>query len=406
MNNIVSRFALIIAFMWLPMPLTSGATVLLLKEGGVLEGELLNPNETNRKLYRIKTAEGLEISLDPRLVDRVQGRERDALIEYNREAPLTDNTIETHLHWARWCSERQLPIQARIHWQQVLELDPDHKEARQVLGYVNTPAGWVFQQDRLESRGFVLDRGQWKTPYEIEVANMHENRRKNAASWQQTVRNLYRRLPNQQAEAELLAIRNPDAYIALREVLLDALARNNPYNRMILLRTLVQLHDSRALQFVAGWSVRPDEPMEEIRKMCVEELQKRINEQPEIRQIMVNTYRNTLVNPRVDLAIIHLTARTLGEIGGHEAVPELIEALVFRTTETIQPQSPSYNFGSGGTGYSQPGRPVTRRVEIPNQTVLSALRRLTGMDFGFDQPAWRNWHRASLRSPSLNLRRE
>ena len=94
------RIFLFISFMFFPMTV-SGTTILLLKEGGTLEGELLNPNELSRKSYQIKTAGGLEVNLDARLVERVQSRERQALVEYHAEAPFTENTLENHLAWAR-----------------------------------------------------------------------------------------------------------------------------------------------------------------------------------------------------------------------------------------------------------------------------------------------------------------
>jgi hypothetical protein len=377
----------------------SATTVLLLKDGGTLEGELLNPDEINRKLYRVKSAEGLEISLDAKLVERTQSREREALLEYNRDAPLTHNSVENHLYWARWCQERQLAEQARMHWQQTLELDPDHADARTVLGYTKTVNGWESQHDRRINRGLVQDRGRLKTPYQIEVETILGSQKREADDWQRTIRELYR-FPNR--HGELLAIRDPAAYIPIREILVQ---ENNPQMRMMLLRLLMQIPDDRALQFVIGWTIRPDEPSEEIRKMCIEELQRRMNERPEIRQHMIAVYRSSLrasTNP----AIIELAAKVLGDIGGHEAVPELIDVLVTTRRETIQPQTPTYGFGSGGSGFSQPGKPVTRQIPIPNQTVLSALRRLTGANFEFDQAAWREWHRQSLRSPSLNLRRD
>ena len=138
----------------------SGASTLLLRDGGVLEGELLNPEEMNRRTYRVRTAEGLEITLDAQLVEGRQVRKRDALIEYNRDAPLSSNTVENHLYWARWCAERQLPEQARVHWQQILELDPDHVDARQQLGYTRTASGdWESVHGRQVSRGLAQYRG-------------------------------------------------------------------------------------------------------------------------------------------------------------------------------------------------------------------------------------------------------
>ena len=381
--------------------MASGTTVLLLKDGGMLEGELLNPGEINRKYYRIKTTEGFEICLAYNLIERVQSREREALIEYNRDAPLTNNTIENHLHWAKWCHEQQLPAQAKVHWQQVLELDPDHIDARRVLGYNKTATGdWESQRDKFESKGYIQYRGQWKTLYEIEVAQIFEAQKKESDHWQRTIITLCRRLP--QTESELLAIRDPAAVIPIRNVLVN---ENNPQKRIILLRTLVQIPDQYALELVAGWSIRPDEPLEDIRKICVEELQRRIKTQPEIRNIIIATYRSALRVKSVDPIIINLAAQVLGDIGGYEAVPELIEMLIVTKKATVQNQQQEYSFAPNRTGFGQGGKPTSFTFQEPNPVVLSALRRLTGVNYEFDQDAWRNWYRHGLRSPSLNLRR-
>ena len=376
-------------------------TVLLLRDGGVLEGELLNPNEISRQTYKIRTTGGLEISLDARLVERVQNRERPALIEYNAEAPFTENTIENHLDWARWCNENQLLDQARSHWRQILELDPDHAEARQILGYERTQNGWFSRQGRMEDRGFIQDRGRWRTAQQIEVENLLETQRNAETQWRRTVREQIRRLPNGQAEAELPAIRDPAAFIPLRDALLN---EGNPHVRIVLLRSIARIPHPRAIQFVAGWAIRLEEPSEEIRRMSVDELLRLSNENPEIRQLVIDTYRSALrsgIDP-----VIHLAARILGDIGAHEAVPELIDVLVVTRTETIREQAPTPAFGSGGTGFAQGARTMTRQVQVPNQTVLTALTRLTGMNFQFNQAAWQEWYRQSLRSPVFNLRRD
>ena len=391
---------LVIAFAF--MPRLSAATVLLLKEGGTLEGELLNPNEINRKSYKVRTAEGIEISLDARHVERVQQREREALIEYKREAPLTENTLETHLYWARWCHEQQLQEQARLHWQQILELDPDHGDARRILGYTETASGWVSLRDTNESRGFILERGHWKTRYEIEVANLLEHQTQTKQQWQRTIRVLLRRLP--QTEAELLAIRDPAAIEPIAEILQDRRNPQNPHARLILLRTLMQIPDVRALRVAVEWTTRPEES-EEVRKLCIEELQRRASEQPEIRAIMTAVYRGALLSKDVDGGTIRLTAEALGNIGGHEAIPELIEILMVSVTQTIMPEQQGYSFGGGSTGFSAGAKPITHTFRVENQSVLTALRKLTGVDFGFNQSAWRNWYRESHRSPPMNLRR-
>ena len=393
------RIVLALSFLLLPA-VVSGTTVLLLKDGGTLEGELLNPDEVSRKTYRIKTAGGLEISLDVRLVERVQGWERPALVEYNAKAPFSEHTVENHYTWARWCNENLLLDQAKIHWQQVLELDTDHADARRALGYEKTSNGWFSQRERLEDRGFIQDRGRWKTAQQIEVANILETRKYEDNQWRRTIRDLCRRLPN--SEPELLAIRDPAAV----EPLKDALAsERNPYARKVLILTLVRIPSASAIRFVVGWSVLATES-DELRQTSVEELLRLSKNSPEVRQIMIEAYR-VVLRPNVQTNVVTMAAKALAEIGAHDAVPELIDVLAVTRVETIQPQGLSHSFGSGGTSIGQGGsRPVQRPIRVENQAVLAALTKLTGLNYQFDQARWREWYRQSHRSPSFNLRRD
>ena len=399
------RTLFIILFMVLPT-VSFGSTVLLLKDGGTLEGELLNPDEINRKLYRVKAAEGFEISLDAALVEKIQNRERPALIEYNATAPLTPNTLENHLYWAKWCNEQQLSDQAKVHLRQIIEIDPDNAYARSLLGYVKDSkdtAGWVNLQEKSKNNGLIEHKGHWKTEYQIEVENLLENREKLNRYWLRTIRTLCQKLPNEQAEAELLQIRDPAAVHQLGEALR---AEVNPQKRIVLIRSLVQIGSPAAFQIVASWSVSINEPSEDIRLMCADELRKRLGERPEIRSIMVGIYRECL-NPNMPPIIIRMAAKRLGDIEGYEAIPQLIDVLAFTVTESVQPQTPTYTTGGGKTGLSQGGKPQKVSIPVMNQEVLATLCKLTGMNFAYNQAAWQEWYRQTQRSPisNANLRR-
>ena len=385
--------------------IASATTIVILKDGGTLEGELLNPHELSRKTYQMKTAGGLEISMDAKLVERVQGRERPALMEYNEKAHLAENTIENHLGWAKWCSEHQLPDQSRLHWKKVMELDSDHAEARRILGYVKERDGWVSLQEKREDRGYVQDRGRWKTAQQIEVENILTNHKDVETQWRRTIRDLIRRLPN--SEVELLAIRDPAAIGPLGDALFDARNSPPPHVRMVLLRSLARIPHASAIKFVVGWSILPHEPLEEIRQMCVDELLRLNNANPEVRPIMIDAYRNVL-RPTVQPTVINFAAKVLGDIGGYEAIPELIEVLVVTRAETIQPPAQTYSKGSGGMTLQQGGAAVRVQVPIQNPAVLATLVKLSGggMNFQFNQDLWREWYRQSQRSPTVNLRRD
>ena len=401
--SVLLPFILLFVVLCCTSPPISATTILHLEESGTLEGELLNHDEINRKVYQIQTPEGLTVWLDIQTVEKVQGRHREAIIKYNRDAPLSPNTIENHLYWARWCFEQHLPDQANIHWQQILELDPNHGDARRVLGYTETLTGWESLRHRNENRGLTQYQGRWRSSYEIEVLKHFEEQTQIRLQWQRTLREYINRLPH--SESSLLAIRDPAAVIPIRDMLFDArTAQRNPQIRALLYRALVQIPDMYALQLVAGGVIRPDEP-EEIRRLCLEELERQSRNLPEVRAIVISVFRSALRSV-TEPSVINLAAEALAGMGGREAVPELIDVLVVSVTETIQtpPQSPS--FGPGGSGGIQWGTATARRtIPIPNQTVLSALRRLTNVDFGFEQSGWRDWYREAYRSPAVNLRR-
>jgi hypothetical protein len=47
-----------------------------------------------------------------------------------------------------------------------------------------------------------------------------------------------------------------------------------------------------------------------------------------------------------------------------------------------------------GDGLSTRTKQITIQKNEQNPSVLTALTTLTGEDFGFDEQAWRNWHKA------------
>jgi hypothetical protein len=54
-----------------------------------------------------------------------------------------ENTAEAHAALARWCQANGLPDKARVHWQETIFRDADHREARTALGFVRRNMEWV-----------------------------------------------------------------------------------------------------------------------------------------------------------------------------------------------------------------------------------------------------------------------
>ena len=126
-----------LALSLLPPPIAAG-NVYVLAGGGRIEGELLNADESPREKYVIKTDAGATVTV---AADRVQKvlTPRAAEVEYERIRPTYPDTVEGQWALAEWCREHALPAAVREpHLRRVIELDPNHVQARRALGYAKS----------------------------------------------------------------------------------------------------------------------------------------------------------------------------------------------------------------------------------------------------------------------------
>ncbi|MDR0704453.1 MAG: hypothetical protein LBF88_05630 [Planctomycetaceae bacterium] len=374
----------------------------LLKEGGKIRGELLNTEEVPRKTYQIRTDDGLEIGIASKYIDRPAKGEREAILEYNVFAPFEEDTIENHLKIADWCSKHQLPELSRLHWNQILEHDPEHKSARSVLGYIKGEDGsWITQQELLSSRGLIQRNGSWKTQQQIDIEQMLEKRKQAESDWRKKIDAWRKVLPNHaKAKSELLAVTDSLAITALWDALLS---EQNEDTRILLLKALSNIGTSPALHHIARWSMNTRENAE-VRRTCFDEIRKHAA----AKQALVGFYASHL-NSQHDVSTINAAAAALGEIGGRSATPQLIDALITVHTETKTVNAPGPAFGNmnnvTGTQFAWGNQKVKEVRTSRNQEVLNALIKLSGENFQYNQDAWRTWLIESRRTTSFNARR-
>ena len=89
-------------------------------------------------------------------------------------------------------------------------------------------------------------------------------------------------------------------------------------------------------------------------------------------------------------------ANLLRDLNQMSAFSPLVEAL--QTTHTIAPgQDPdriNSTFGSGGSGgntFNFGGKKPVKK-QFDNREVLTALRRITGKELGYDKQIWKDWY--------------
>ena len=375
------------------------ADVFVLKDAGTVDGELLNSDEVPRKTYNIRTSEGIEISLNAKLVERVRKGEKESIAEYNSFAPFLENTVENHLEIAEWCRQQRLTDLWKRHLYRVLDLDPDNKTVRQLLGHTKLHDGsWTTREEMLSGKGYLQVGNSWKTRQQIDLEQYFDKRDKTEKEWIRRVDALRSSIrSNPGSKVELVTIDHPLAAGALTKALPN---ESNPEVRILLIQALGNIGTSAALHEVARWSIDAREPNNEVRRTCYDVLKKH----PVALPAIVGFYARHL-RAESGTSTINRAAFAIGQLGGHSAVPQLIDVLVTTHTEikVIKASGPSMSPGNSSLGWGQDKVKTVR--DIPNPEVRHALMLLTGRDFLFDKDAWKAWLIQSRRTPTFDARR-
>src|SRR5581483_11442533 len=203
----------------------SDAEVFILKSGGRIEAEQLNPSRERGQPYQLRTSDGVRLALTESAVARVIVKsELDK--QYEALAAKLDNTIEAQWNMAEWCKEAGLADQRRRHLQAILALDPDHLDARKALGYQRFAGKWLTQEEHMQHLGYVKYKGSWRLRQEIEIASRQEQQelavkklRKDIRLWLEQVATGGRFADA--ANRNLNALQDTDAVPALAEILGD-----------------------------------------------------------------------------------------------------------------------------------------------------------------------------------------
>ena len=118
--------------LWAVSVASASGEVFVLKSGGQVEGELLNPNQSPRESFVVRTTSGARVTLGAEQV-RQKLHQRPVEIEYERVRPQYPDTVQGQWALSQWCLEHHLVAPRREHLQRVIELDADHVDARHAL---------------------------------------------------------------------------------------------------------------------------------------------------------------------------------------------------------------------------------------------------------------------------------
>ena len=325
-----------------------------------------------------------------------------ALVEYENLAPQVEDSPAGHWQMAEWCRDMRLRSRRESHLRRVVELEPDHADARKALGYSRVGDQWMTREERMAAEGYIYYEGKYRTQQEIDHMQAGAAITEDQNAWRRKLK-IYERMMDRgkfaAAERNIAAIEDPAAAVPLAEKLSEA---NNFDVRLMYIDAIGKLYElsgAGAAPLVDNTLYEEDN---ELRLTCLDHLARRKNE------AVVERFVETLKSE--ENYIINRAAEALEELEAMTAVPALVDALVTRHSRTVVDVGPQYNIGfdnQGGGGISAGRRPTRTIVEdVNNESVLSALVVLTGQDFGFNQRLWRSWLEAQDPNVEIDLRRD
>ena len=376
----------------------------VLTSGGTLEGTLLNRQQTPRTTYEIETRPGVKVVLEAERVSEV-ARQKDVEAEYARVAPTYLDNVADQWKLAEWCRQHQLKAHRAIHLRRIIELQPDHVEARHGLGYVQLKGEWTTRGENLAAQGYQLYRGEWRSPQDIAMIEQREKAKLVAREWLGRLKSWRAQLNDPKFAAtayqRIASVRDASAVRPLCEMLRHELSRDV---KALYIEVLGEINTADAIEAIVYVSL--NDPDVEVFHACADTLERLAP--PNLAKPYLDALKNDN-NVRLNRA-----AHMLGRIGDKSALGPLIDVLVTSHRVVLSSgggakgDAISTSFSpDGGNSFQQGASQQVYEQAVQNREALDALTRLSsGQSFGYDQTSWRRWHAAeNMRGGNVELKR-
>jgi hypothetical protein len=141
------------------------ADVVHLKNGKKFEGVVEDKGDT--VVVRLESGSKFTFNRDD--VERIEVKAPPWEVYEQKAAGLKPADAAGHLELAKWCRDNGLSGRMQKELDAVIRAEPDHAEARALLGHEKLDGKWLTREEALAARGFVQVDGVWLGPKEYEA---------------------------------------------------------------------------------------------------------------------------------------------------------------------------------------------------------------------------------------------
>lgn len=367
-----------------------------IKGGGAVVGKA-SPSD---KFVEVNIAPGIRVALDANKAD-ITKDERAEEAEYLTRLEKLTETPESHWEMYQWCKQNSLTAYAYQHAWRVVELDPDHAQARGALDFLRDGKGWILRDDMMLRSGRIKDGSQWRIPEEMEKIKAEQARTEQVTKWKRDIKawktDVFSGGPRAaKSKVKLDAIQDPVAVGPLIDQLQD---KDNPVEfRLLVVGLLSRLGTYDAIQALITASVQDGSA--KVREAAIDIVKQKAPEEAASQYARLLVHEN---NVQVQRAGSGLAALQDKRYTWH-----LIQALVTEHKREVSGAGSTYGTDSaGGFAIGGSNKPKIVMEPINNSSVLTALTEMyPDVNYRFDENRWKLWYLENFHPEGTDLRRD
>lgn len=342
-----------------------------------------------------------------------------AMPEYRELAEKVARSVDSQWELVQWCKDNKLKPQMDTHARIVLEIDPEHVDARRLLGHQRIRGRWQDPEVEEKRKGKVKINNVWVLPEIYEIARAMAEYNEKQVGWKKTLNGLFTQGAGSSSKAseaveKIRSIRDPEAVDALVARLMDAKSVPPIPQRAVIIEVLCEIPTlSSTTALLDYYMTNVDD--NEGRDRAIRTISKRAAHKPQVARRLVgdlgidlNGDREKLTNRNVALENhrrLERAATALRVIEANVGIEALIVSI--QVPYTVKMKVKENAALSGGNVQGGGGtRELVDSFVLENLSAVDTLEKMTGQKFGKNQNAWLRWWVAENTPQNLNLRRD